>query len=175
MSFFYPPLDEPTIRALGVVKTLIAENPTYFQESPYSAEVEQALAQWFRPQAVTASTGSAVLPEDPDEEEAPESMFEGLREEIRAAYVHLKSAKNDQHQDKLAYAKTSVGLLEKLVKMEAAVVNIEMVGNFQREILHIMETISTPEQRTKIMARLRNLVAPDLQEISTILNEEPQE
>ena len=90
-------------------------------------------------------------------------MFEGLREEVKQAYLHLKSAKNDTGQDKVAYAKAAVALLEKLVKMEALITNVEMVGNFQRAMIDILDEVCSPSQRTEVMRRVQSygLLSPE--------------
>lgn len=171
MSFFYPPLDEPTIQSLSVIKTLIEENPEYFQESPYSADTDALLAQWFGRKSYTPHVPSPAPVEDPDA--PPPPMFEGLRKEIESAYLHLKSAKNDKHQDKLAYSKTAVQLLEKLVKMESIVINTELVGHFQRAVMDIMEEVCTENQRKEVMKRLAELVTPDNTAALTAIAAEP--
>lgn len=176
MSFFYPPLDPATIQALDVIRSLIAESPDYFDESPYSSETDTLLAKWFRPLPKLPQAQPVVVaavPEVDDQGHPVETMiFEGLREEIKQAYLHLKSAKNDKNQDKVAWAKNAVNLLEKLVKLDGQATNIEMVGNFQREIIAILEEICTPEQREKIAGRVEQMISPNINNISEILRDD---
>lgn len=176
MSFFYPPLDPATIQALDVIRTLIAESPDYFVDSPYSSETETLLAKWFKPVPVPVQAPVAA-PEpaaEVDEHGNPVELqiWEGLREEIKQAYLHLKKAKNEKNQDKVAWAKNAVNLLEKLVKLDGQATNIEMVGNFQREVIAILEEICTPEQREKIAARVEQLISPNIENISEVLRDD---
>lgn len=167
-GFFYPTLDPATIQALSVIQSLVAEHPDYFQspDCPYGLETENLLAKWFKRKVVLPDGSEA--PNVPDPNAPPEAMFEGLREEITSAYLHLKLAKNDTHQDKVAYAKTAVALLEKLVKMEAMVVNIEMIGKFQTAVISFVEDVCTPEQVKQFMARVKEYIAPDVEHIDDI-------
>lgn len=176
MSFFYPPLDTATIQALDVIRSLIAESPEYFDESPYSSDTNSLLAKWFKPLpklAASPTAPEAPMPEvDAHGNPVEMQIWEGLREEIKQAYLHLKSAKNDKHQDKVAWAKNAVNLMEKLVKLDGQATNIEMVGNFQREVLAIMEEVCTEDQRQKIAARVEQLISPNIENISEILRDD---
>lgn len=180
MSFYYPPLDSATLKALEVIQALVADDPTgYFAESPYGSETDSQLAKWFKPPPPPRNVG--VLPPvediDPETGEPVEpQIWEGLREEIKQAYLHLKGAKKDKHQDKVAWAKNAVNLLEKLVKMDAQAVNIEMVGNFQREVIDILEQVCTPAQRDQIALRIQDMTSPNIEKlVAAATADEPEE
>lgn len=174
MSAYYPPLDTATVRALEIVQTMYREDPEYLAKGPYSSEVIMVLANLMRPTIVPVASHSPSAARDEEVEAIdPETgkpvevqVFEGLRQEIKLAYLHLKAAKNDPKQDKVAWAKNAINLLEKLVKLDAQSTNIEMVGNFQREIINILEEVCDERQIAKVMERIDTFITPNADSVS---------
>lgn len=191
-GFYYPPLDSGTLQSLDVVRELMEQHRDYFEESPYPSTTEKLLRKWFPPM-VSPLIGAEPLKRGPgrprkDAEPAgylddshvtapPEEpkelpVFEGLRAELEDAHRILKSVRHLKGTDLMDYAKQSVSLLEKMVKLQGAIKNIELVGQFQSTVLMILDEVCTPEQQSQFMAKLQAYLDVDEMKVADAVKPE---
>lgn len=187
-DFYYPPLDEQTLQSLDVVKELIESHRTYFNHSIYTPTTNRLLNKWWGYKEPVVETvqekrgpgrpkkSDPYLADSsevtPPVEELELPVFEGLREELVQAFRLLKSARDLKHTDRVDYAKQSVALLEKIVKLDAAVKNVELVGQFQSTVLQILEEVCSQEQRAQFMAKLRIYLDVDDTKVTQAVEDE---
>lgn len=154
MSFFYPKLDESTVKKLDVVRQLAQQHPGYFLESPYSGETEKLITDWFlskrRPVTETGTSAATELTDDRD-------PWDMLYSESKELFLNLKQVKfstDGDTSEKMSYFRTATSLLEKLVSLQERAMGLREIGEFQRAVMDVMESTLTSSQRTKVMEQL---------------------
>ena len=158
MSFYYPKLDDTTIKNLRVVKQLMVVHPGYFLDPlcPYSKDVEETLTEWFIEKKSSLSQPVVVKADD---EASPWDM---LYKESKTLFENLKQVEFSQQgetSEKMAYFRTATSLLEKLVSLQERALGLKEVGDFHRTVMDIMENVLTPTQRTDVMDQLTSLTS----------------
>lgn len=158
MAFFYPPIDEPTVKKLEVIRQLMADHPGYFLEAPYSGETERMLKSWFGSSKKSLpSAGDISIQDDTD----PWKM---LYQETQTIFRNLKDVKFDavgETSEKMAYFRTATSLLDKLVSLQERALGLKEIGEFQKAVLEAMESALNPDQRTKVMLQLKEILDTD--------------
>lgn len=162
MSFFYPPLDEATVKSIEIVRQLHAEHPSYWLESPYSGAIEALLKRWFEavqapaPAAETPAESPAPAPEDGT------ARWEFLYNESKTLYTKLKNESTDftkmDGTEKAAYFRVATSLLDKLITYQERTLNLKQIHDFQMTVLEVMEEVLTPGQRTEVMEKLQTAI-----------------
>jgi len=155
-AFFYPELDQKTIKNLEVVRQLMLEHPSYWLTSPYPQEIERLCTEWFKGRRATAAAASLPEYDDEDDLDAGASGdWEFLYSESRKLYRDLQAAGTGMDpNDKMAYFRTSTSLLEKLLGMQERANNLKQISDFYHLVMDIMEGVLSPTQRTEVMERL---------------------
>lgn len=144
---FYPKLDPVTIKSLGLVVKLMAEQPDYLEneECPYGEETSEFLRSLGRkgPAPVKPVTPSTEL---------------DLLSEILIAYKELTESKplNVDAAALQAYHRTRAALLTKLIELKDRSMNQKAMGDFYSKVLEILEEICTPTQRTIFADKLKD-------------------
>lgn len=158
MTFYYPPLDETTIKNLEIVRQLVQAHPGYFLEAPYSQATEGLLTTWFLEQRRALGSVSD-LPDVPVPVDNRDP-WEMLYEESKALFLQLKtvSARSEgDTNERMQYFRTATALLEKMVSLQERAHSLKEIGDFQRMVLSVMDSVLTPTQRTSVMEQLRPL------------------
>ena len=156
MSFYYPKLDETTVKNLRVVKQLMVAHPGYFLEAPYSKDVEETLTEWFIEKKSSLSKPVAA---ESGEEKDPWDM---LYSESKTLFENLKTvefSKLGETAEMMSYFRTATSLLEKLVSLQERALGLKEIGDFHRAVMDIMENVLTPTQRTTVMDQLTSLTS----------------
>lgn len=148
-DLYYPVLDPKTIKALTVVRQLVAEHPSYWLSSPYSSEVQTILESFFK-----AKPSAPDTPPNLDDDEREEWEF--LASESKTLYMGLKNAGIGLEGNELmSYYKTSAGLLEKLLSFQERANNLKQISDFYQVVLSVMEEVLNADQRTAVMEKLK--------------------
>jgi|SRR5687768_579397 len=152
-KFFYPELDEATIKNLEIVRRLALQHPSYFLEGPYSADTERRITEWF----LTTKRAIAETKTETGAEDDKRDPWDMLYSESKTLFQQLKGVKftPEETSEQMSYFRTATSLLEKLVSLQERSLGLKEIGDFQRTIMTIMETVLTPTQRTEVMERLK--------------------
>lgn len=140
---YYPVIQE---NELQIVLKLIQSDPGYLDDPmcPYQEDTKALLA-------VTQAENDAV-----------EHGEDGLLREIEDLRQQLKDfgkkLDDSDLQEWNTYFRLNASLMEKLVTLKERTLNLQLVRQFTEAVLQIMEDELTPDQRTTIMKRLRDLV-----------------
>jgi hypothetical protein len=154
MSYF-PPLEDSTIWALGVIQTHLQEDPADLDhpERPYTDEEAAFLTQLLGPELVS----------DPNFE--GEGKWARLERESSDLFKSLtdtgKELAAGDNAEKMAYFRTATSLLEKIVGIQERTANLRAISRFHDTVLAVMEDILTPDQRTAVMERLKASIQPE--------------
>lgn len=143
---YYPVLDVSTIQALETVQLLIEDDPTYLDEAPYPKEVLEYL------RGGGGEERPVVPVEDLDLEAEADRLYQELRE-------YGETVKDPAERN--TYFRLSTTLMEKLLNIKERATNVAMVKQFTETVLQIMEDELSPDQRTSIMRRLRDLMGEE--------------
>lgn len=153
-DIYYPPLDVKTIRALTVVRQLVAEHPSYWLNAPYGGDVQMILTNLFK----TPKNVPQDAPEVPvnGDDDSGTASWEFLARESKTLYMGLKNAGVGLDGNELmTYYKTSSALLEKLLAMQERANNLKQISDFYQCVLEVMEDVLTVDQRTAVMEKLK--------------------
>lgn len=145
---FYPPIDEDLVAQLKMVRKLVESDADYLTdpECPYSGDVKAFLY---------AISGHSQVSAERDEADGDLlTEINKLRSELREFGNSLDSSDTTE---KNTYFRLSVALLEKLTTLQERAAGVKMVQQFTDTVLTIMEDELTPDQRTSIMKRLREI------------------
>lgn len=150
-SYYYPPLQEGTLRALLVIKaSLTTEGEDYLKDANYSEEIITHLRQLFtQPKKVR-----------PTRNETPEAL--DLEVETRALYDELVDLviENDGAMDigdVLSSIKTRTQLLEKLLNQLERASDVKKFGQFREFVINKISAMLTADQRNEFLADLESL------------------
>jgi hypothetical protein len=149
MATYYPTLDIETLRNLEVVRALAKEQPTYFDGSPYSPEVERLV------KAAEPLAG----PSGKDCDETSEAI--DALAEVTSTFKQLTNHKPDKEDaaQLMGYFRTRTALLEKLIELEARGKNQKDISEFYTEVLRILEEVCSPTQIAQFSDRLKEFAA----------------
>lgn len=143
MNQEYPNLDEAQVGNFSVVFRHLAADPGYLENAPYSADVCEWFKRW---QPLDADFKVGV---------------DDLEAEARSLFQKLKKLESEidgmEIKDRLTYLKTAHGLLDRLIILQERATNVKKYTKFQSDVLQILEEIMSPEQRTMVMDRLKDL------------------
>lgn len=159
-TFFYPPLDEATVKNIEIVRQLHADNTSYLASSPYAGAIEILIKQWFS--AVAAPLAAKPLVDN----EAPAmpvddgmARWEFLYTESKALYTKLKDESSTfagmDTGEKAQYFRVATSLLDKLITYQERTLNLKQIHDFQMTVMEVMEEVLTPTQRTEVMEKLQ--------------------
>lgn len=146
MKIDFPILDYTNFWNTVAVFRIQAERPASIEEAPYSEDIKA----WFRGRAPAFAE-----PKDP-------TIISDLETEARELFRDMKTLgesikTSDDVKERLAYMKTLTSLLEKLISMEERASSSKAHGVFQTNIMKLIEEVLTPEQRTHVMDRLKEI------------------
>jgi hypothetical protein len=146
MANFYPPLDLATLRNLEVVRALAKEQPKYFEDSPYSPEIEQLI------RAVPAPHGPSKQADTDDLDLLAEltSTLKDLKD--------YKPSKEDSTQA-MGYFRTKTSLIDKLMELMDRGKNQKSISEFYAAVLLILEEVCTPTQVAQFSDKLKEFAA----------------
>ena len=148
-DLFYPPIDAPTVKNLGLIRVLAKEHPSYFLESPYPSEVEKFIKEMNNEKQTSEVIDTLDL--------IGPKKYENLANEAGRLYNELLLIKFDADtpNEKLGYFKTANALMTNLVSLQERSIGMKEVSDFHRVVMEIMETTLTPTQRTEVMEKLQ--------------------
>lgn len=154
-DFYYPNLDPQTVKNIEVVRQLAQEHPSYFLESPYSAETEEVIRRLLKIKAPTESIGG----EEPEEAESGD-RWEFLYRETQALFRDLKNAKvsSGETAEQMSYFRTATSLMEKMISLQERALGLKEISEFQRAVLDVMESVLDPSQRTEVMEKIKSSI-----------------
>lgn len=142
---YYPPIDVAVVRNLNIVKKLAAEQPDYFENSPYPKEIEDFL------------NSKVVVKNDGRKVEVESGKLDVLNE-IQTTYTELKNhipAKEDSAAT-MSYFRTRASLLDKLLEQMERGRNQKQISEFYQKVLEILEEVCSPTQRNIFQEQLRD-------------------
>jgi|SRR5688500_340332 len=153
MSFFYPKLDEATLKNLDIVRQLAQAHPGYFLESEYSSQTNTLLQEWFTTRLPVSGTVPEIHMDDRD-------PWEMLYEESKNLFFSLKAANlkgSGDVNEQNSYFRTATALLEKLVSLQERAKGLKEIGEFQRTVMEVMDSVLTANQRALVMERFNTI------------------
>lgn len=155
-DYLYPDITPQTLKLIEIMRRTYAENPDYFEHSPYPDEVEKHFKSWFQTpvgeQKVSmGQTGEALMGED---------RYDALYREAVELYTGLKAAKpsNADASEAMSYFRTITGLLDKLISHQERALGIRQVHQFHTAVMEIMESVLNEHQRDDVMKRLQDAI-----------------
>jgi len=146
---YFPPIPPAVVAHLATIRMLADEDPGYFEDPncPYDEELVALFVKEPEPQ-VDIGPGERW---DGDFDAEAERLYT----ELRSFGQSLDSADT---AEKNTYFRLSVSLIEKLVELKERAVGVKKVREFTDTVLQIMEDELSPDQRTAIMKRLREIL-----------------
>lgn len=154
-DLFYP--TNPSL-ALRVIADNLKADPHYLEESPYPQEDIDFLVSSLLNRMVPASSegSSLIFGQHRDK-------YETISDEAMALYNEMASFRASPEftsatvAEKNSLLRTMTTLLDKLVSIDERARGLKYLSDFQNTLLGIIEDVMTPDQRTTIMERLRDV------------------
>lgn len=162
-DFIYPDITAKGCKDIELVRRYLAEHPNYLDDAPYENLVIQYLRDWFKVQSKEENRqiDNEALQQTRDlvANLSNEDQVNALHLEVVQLYAELKGAKPtgiDINSELMAYFKTSSTLIEKLLAFQERSLGLKQVQEFHSIMMHVMETVLTPEQRASVLEEMRN-------------------
>lgn len=153
MAAFYPPIDKATVKNLLIIKQLAKENENYFEDSPYSTDVESLV------QSGTEGNRSGRSNNDKEDSDSGDSGINVL-EEIKTTYKELNLHRPDMQDSAatMSYYRTRTSLLDKLLEQMERGQNQKAISEFYSYVVNFMEAECSPGQIAVFRERLKEFV-----------------
>jgi hypothetical protein len=147
---FFPQISEEELWKFQVVKRQLEADPAYFEDPscPYGGEVRRFFTG-IRDRQESQQPGEEV------DETTLEDEANRLYRELKDYGNKLDPEDTSEHN---TYFRLSVSLLEKIISLKERAAGVKKVNEFTRTVLNIMEDELSPDQRTAITQRLRDLI-----------------
>lgn len=153
MKYFPPGITPTVVKALGLLRDRLAEDPTYLDDSKYSAETISQLKEIL---IVPNKPGPVKV--DFDDIKIPDGDPLDLSEELDKLYKYLRAVRPEdgaETKEQVSYARTAVNLLGQLVTLKERAVRIDNVVEFRKIVLDIIGQYLAPEEITDLTNRLK--------------------
>jgi hypothetical protein len=170
-DFLYPDISPQALKIIEMMRRIYAENPDYFEKSPYSHEVEAYFRSWFQKPVGGLDPADPANPTGASSEELSaqeqallgEGKWDALYRESVSLYVQLKNAKPSagDASESMAYFRTVTGLMDKLVGHQERCLGIKQVHQFHQVVMEIMDAVLSEDQRNTVMGKLKNAINND--------------
>lgn len=164
-DYLYPDLTAKACKDIELIRRYILEHPDYLNSAPYDDIVIRYLRDWFMapPGKEAPAVDNEKLAQQHQlvESLTSEQQVDALQREVVELYAALKGAKptgHDINSELMAYFKTSSSLIEKLLSFQERCLGLKQVQEFHQIVMHVMETVLTPEQRGKVLEEMRNAI-----------------
>ena len=147
MERFFPPIDEDVLIQMNLARRLAADDEEYLSDTdcPYSDDLKALLSPMRG-----GGGGGAIDVEAID-----------LEQEILTLQSDLKQYGGDlkasDTAEKSTYFRLMTSLLEKITTLKERTHNLKQIAEFERVLMEIMDDILSPDQRTAVMQRLREV------------------
>lgn len=160
-DFFYPHLDEQTLKNVDIVRELAAAHPAYWLEHPYSSVTEERLKRWFKTLAPARSTPPSDKPKKDVEPTVYDDDFDMMYYESKKLFEELRNVKDEGEglspSEKMSYYRTCTNLMDKMITAQEKAKNLKNLHDFYNGVLDAMENVLSPSQRNEVVERLKSL------------------
>jgi hypothetical protein len=159
-DIFYPP--NPALH-LRILADNSAANVGYLADAPYPEEDIEFLKRLLSPKRVDGVASDVEDVSDDLVFGAHGDRYATISEQAESLYNEMATFraspefKNASVAERNSLLRTMTTLLEKLVSIDERAKGLRYVSDFQNTMLEIIEDVMTPDQRTTIMERLRNV------------------
>lgn len=146
---YFPPIDPQKLAPFRALKALLEKNPNLLddQHCPYDDDTRKFLSQMMSGFGLT--TKLAEIPLDTPED---------LEQQLHQIYAELmsfgKKVSTTDAGDKIQWAKSVVGILDRLVTLRERVYNLKNYSDFQKRVLDFLEGILDSTQRSQFVENL---------------------
>jgi hypothetical protein len=137
-------LDDKAKWAFEMVLRQLKEAPGLLDmpECPYSNEMKQFIRK-------LAGAGNGKTVETADLEEEARQLYDELTE-------FGQELTTDDVSERMAWFRTRTNLLEKILSIKERTRTLKQMGEFEERVIGILEDVMTADQRTEVMARLKD-------------------
>lgn len=149
MSVFYPPVEAKNLTPFHTIKALLEKDPGYLDAAacPYEPEVKATIKK------MMAGFGLMIA----DQAVALETA-EDLEAQLNGIYSNLvtfgKNVGVNDTGDKIAWAKASMGLLDRIIQLRERVYNFKNYSDFQKRVFECLDGVVEPAQRSEFIEKL---------------------
>ena len=147
---YYPDITEDQLWPFSIVKRQLEEDPDYLDdpECPYSGDIRRFFGK--------------VPTEDSGETTKASVDDINFESEVSKLYKQLKEfgdgLETGDTSEKNTYFRLSVSLLKDILDLKERAAGLNHFKEFTDAVLQIMGDILTPDQRTRVMNRLRDII-----------------
>jgi hypothetical protein len=158
----FPDFTDHSEWTVKLIFKLALEDETYLTDKtcPYSTGFKTIIASAVKGLSTNAEVKQPEVPVGPITEDMIDSNLDvDLYQVFSDLKTYGKTISQSDQTERMAYFRTATSLLERLVTARERALGIKQIRDFQDTVLTIMEETMNPDQRTRVMDRLRSTLA----------------
>ena len=157
MHRFYPKISNDNLAPLRLIKEQMKNFPDYLSHSecPYDPDVKDFLSYELGGQDIPQDTPGGFFGEDGDKWSTLENKALGLYQELELFGSNIRSSNTSE---KMSYFRTKTQLLDKITSINERAMGLRQLSQFQQTVIDVMDEVLNEDQRTDVMARLKQAI-----------------